>query len=393
MAGNKIGTPARSGHGTSLSREMRISRQPYFDSSLQALRNSGSANQPLRCQCTCLPTVGVTVTIRRMKRRIQLTTGARLHFGLYALGDQVARQFGGMGAMIELPLSVELEVDRSAEGLSGKAVEVCGSGPLAERARTFVTRWLEAHPEQERSAQVSVKVLASPREHVGLGLGTQLGLTISFALRRLLVSEVFSLQTCAQDVGRGLRSAVGTYGFFYGGLIVDQGKRTGEPLSPLHCRVQIPDEWRWVLLCPEAPLGLAGTAEQQAFDRLPSMTSEQVARLRSIVFESLIPRLATGDYEAFSQSLYSYGRCAGECFAKVQGGAYRTSAIEGWVEQIRSWGFAGVGQSSWGPTVFVLTASESQANQLVSQIKRLDEAMEVCVCKPRNRGVEIEFEG
>ena len=66
-----------------------------------------------------------------------------------------------------------------------------------------------------------------------------------------------SPQELALSVGRGLRSAVGTYGFVFGGLIVEQGKLPDEPISPLDCRIDLPEAWRFVLV---RPLGLTGIA-------------------------------------------------------------------------------------------------------------------------------------
>ncbi|MEZ6109000.1 MAG: hypothetical protein R3B96_23710 [Pirellulaceae bacterium] len=217
-------------------------------------------------------------------------------------------------------------------------------------------------------------------------------MSISHGLTRTLLNENLSLERTASDVGRGLRSAVGTYGFFYGGLIVDQGKREGEPVSPLHCRLPMPDDWRWVLVRGHAPSGLAGTAEQQAFERLPSMTDGQVARLRECIFSTLLPCLANKDFMGFSEGLHDYGRQAGECFAEVQGGPYRNQSIADLVDLVRRWDWPGVGQSSWGPTVFILAPSSDVAEYLVRRIRGKYSNCEVTVCRPRNEGVRLGSE-
>ena len=62
---------------------------------------------------------------------LRVTTGSRLHFGMFSFGRPDVRQFGGIGAMIARP-GIRLAV-RPAERL--EAV-----GPLAERTLAFARR-------------------------------------------------------------------------------------------------------------------------------------------------------------------------------------------------------------------------------------------------------------
>src|SRR5262249_44809242 len=129
-------------------------------------------------------------------------------------------------------------------------------------------------------------------------------------------------QELALSVGRGLRSAVGTYGFVFGGLIVEQGKLSCEPISPLDCRIDLPEEWRFVLIRPRGLVGLAGEKEGEAFGSLPAVPQAVTEELIALVRDRLVPAAATADFAQFAESLYSYGRLSGECFAARQGGPF-----------------------------------------------------------------------
>ena len=329
-----------------------------------------------------------------MSELITISTGSRLHFGLSAFGGVDSRQFGGVGAMVDLPLSIQVSLSRS----TGELAPTLAGGPgLHNRAvAKFVDLWFENRRKQGGDSEgqllkdkVQLRVTTAPDHHVGLGLGTQLGLAISMALFRVIEKRSPSLVECAAAVGRGLRSAVGTYGFFYGGLIVDQGKQAEEDVSPLQCRLAIPDSWRWVLMRMPIEEGLSGSDEIAAFEQLGAMSNGQTKALRAKISDELLPALKAANFGLFSESLYQYGRDAGACFAAIQGGPYRNQGIADLIEQVRSHGVRGVGQSSWGPTVFALIEDEKEAVQLTQDLETSKfgrKGLTCSVVRPKNEG-------
>ncbi len=332
-----------------------------------------------------------------MEESITISTGSRLHFGLYAFGKGHPRQFGGMGAMVDVPLRIRISRSDPAATVGGAdRIPMTRHQNVAEK---FVDAWFENRRISGVAAealaiqeQIQVTVLQAPDHHVGLGLGTQLGLAISVGLFRVVESRVPSLIECATAVGRGLRSAVGTYGFFYGGLIVDQGKLPGEGVSPLQCRLSVPPSWRWVLMRIPIPPGLSGPNEKAAFERLSPMSEPQTQSLRSQITQRLVPALHAGDFDEFSDSLYTYGRRAGECFAEIQGGPYRNQRVADLVERVRACGVTGVGQSSWGPTLFALTRNQVDAENLTQQLQASEFGKQDLSCeivRSQNEGVMV----
>jgi predicted sugar kinase len=104
----------------------------------------------------------------------------------------------------------------------------------------------------------------------------------------------------------------------------------------------------------------------------------------------MLPAVRSGDCSRSGEAIYQFGRLAGQCFSAAQGGPFASRAIADLVAKIRDFGVAGVGQSSWGPTVFAVTKNDAEASQLK---RNLDESMreyEVIVSAPSNTGAIVE---
>ena len=340
---------------------------------------------------------------------VRVTTPSRLHFGLFSFGRTDGRQHGGVGAMLERP-GVRLTIER--------AERTAASGPLAERAVEFTNRVVQtlaasrladgdsqhrtdSDPQpapgdspgaKRRGYQIVIE--AAPPDHVGLGTGTQLGLAIAAGILRLNGQEIWSSGELAYVTGRGGRSGIGTYGFLRGGLLMEAGKLPGETLSPLIARVEPPPAWRFVLLRPTDAVGLSGTDEQRAFADLPPVPESVTQKLCTEAELHLFPAAMENDFAAFSRSLGSYSRLAGECFAARQGGPFAGQTAARLVKLLKSLGVEGVGQSSWGPTLFALQPDQAAAEILATKLRSLADApLEIIISPPANRGATIGFEG
>jgi beta-RFAP synthase len=263
------------------------------------------------------------------------------------------------------------------------------TGPCAARVTQFAQRWCEFHGREALPA-CSIDVLQVPPEHTGLGVGTQLGLSVATALNAFTELSQPTPLELATSVGRGLRSAVGTYGFFMGGLIAERGKLPHEAVSPLDVRVELPSAWRFVLVRPQHIGGLHGMPEVQAFSQLPPVTREVSERLISLAREQLVPAAVHADFPTFSSALYDYCHLAGECFSPVQGGAYNGPVLQELVALILSLGVRGIGQSSWGPTLFCLLPNQLDAEACVAQLRtKLTADCELLITPADNHGVAV----
>lgn len=291
--------------------------------------------------------------------------------------------YGGVGAMVDRPaLRVRVRGSTNFE---------C-AGALADRARVFAEHWAKFHSLSQLPA-CRLEVMQAPPNHVGLGVGTQLGLSVAAGLNAFTGLPAAGPQELALSVDRGQRSAIGTYGFVMGGLVVERGKLPGEPISPLDCRIDLPKEWRFVLARPGGlGLSLSGELEEQAIAELPRVPIQVTERLIAIARDELVPAAATANFPQFAESLYRFGHLAGSCFAARQGGPYNGPVLTKVIEWLRSRGYEGVGQSSWGPTLFAAVPDQHSAIVLADLLQRShpEDPLEVAIAAPCNRGALVQ---
>ncbi len=321
-------------------------------------------------------------------RPVTVTAPSRLHFGMFSFGRGDVRQFGGVGAMIEQP-ALQLKIEPADR------FEV--RGPHAARVREIADRVL-ANLSSQLGGEVALDDLAlaieiqqAPREHAGLGAGTQLALSVTAAILTALRLPTPSTCDLARLAGRGHRSAIGTHGFQDGGLLVEAGKREPDAISPLVARVELPEPWRFVLFTPREPSGISGDVERTAFAMLPPVPLETTERLTREVLLDLLPAAIAADFHQFSRSLHRFNAAAGLLFAAAQGGPFAAGPTSALVDWLRHAGIEGVGQSSWGPTVFALCRDENEAQQCAadSQVRWPAQEVDITVTAPANRGARI----
>jgi beta-RFAP synthase len=317
---------------------------------------------------------------------------SRLHFGLLHVPVEglthwpdglPVRRFGGLGLMIDRP-GLEVRVEPAAEWLA--------SGPHSERALGFARRFIE-HDPTFAGRRFRVDVVHAPPEHVGLGVGTQLGLAVRKALATELGLRHFSTTHLAAGSGRGERSGIGVHGFERGGFLLDGGKLPEQAVSSLAARVEFPEEWSVVVTYPNRSHGLHGEAERTAFARTrsPDAALRTTERLVRLAATAVLPALADRDYPSFAEALHEFNHTAGEPFAPDQGGPYSSPEVAGLIRAVRrEMKVPGVGQSSWGPTVFAITPDVWEAVQLAEWLRNeMGDAGQVVRVRGDNRGAVV----
>jgi beta-RFAP synthase len=307
---------------------------------------------------------------------VRVVAPCRLHFGLLHVpvpGVAEGPRFGGVGLMIDGP-TVTVTA-RPAETISAHGV-------LSARGSDVLTRVHQQLSNREvRPTQLEAD---GPPEHVGLGVGTALSLAVARA-----VAGPRPVAELAALTGRGERSGIGLHGFDRGGFLLDAGKTANGELPALHTRLEFPDDWRIVLLRPAVEVTWAGDRERSAFDRPrdPATAQASTDRMKAVVFDDLVPAVAARDFATFADAVHRYNRLAGEPFAADQGGPYAGPEVTAVIESLLSWGVAGVGQSSWGPTVFAFVRDDDEAHQLAGRANRhFPNLADVTISRANNRG-------
>jgi beta-RFAP synthase len=308
---------------------------------------------------------------------IRVRAPSRLHFGLLCLPTEDVpakpheellphRHFGGVGLMVQDP------------GVHLTARPACAwsaVGPLAERALAFAEEFCHAVRKEgvrEPPHPHHFVLEGMAPEHAGLGTGTQLGLAVARALTESCGLGSATATDLARWVSRGARSALGVHGFVQGGFLVEAGKTSKDALAPLVARLPFPEQWCIVLVLPKGSKGLHGVEENQAFQHL--LTQRRAASCTDIlcrlVLLGMLPALVERNVGGFGEALYEFNRRVGEAFRLVQGGTYAHPASEEVLSFIRRHDIPGVGQSSWGPALFAVTADLGQGVHLAARLRQ-----------------------
>jgi beta-RFAP synthase len=306
--------------------------------------------------------------------KVVVEAAARLHLGFLDLNGECGRLFGSLGVAIEHPRCV-------VEARPASRPETCGeAADDVLQVLDALGRSLGAEPA------VAVRVVESIPRHAGLGSGTQLRLAAALAASRVLGHRLPTGEL-ARLGGRGRRSGIGIAVFEQGGFVVDAGRRHGtadpgwQAPPPVIMRHAVPEDWRFVVVTPADTRGLSGAPEEHAFRTVPPMPGDHVGRICRLVLMKAAPAILADDIRAFGEAVTEVQNLVGEHFAPYQGGGvYASPTGKLAVELALEHGAAGVGQSSWGPTVFALTRGSGAAGALADALRDAlgDEAMVWC---------------
>ncbi|MEM1879970.1 MAG: GHMP kinase [Desulfurococcaceae archaeon] len=309
-----------------------------------------------------------------MVRKLVLESPARIHFGLVNPFNRNYRLYVSAGVTIEEPKTVVVvDVDKPLH------IEGCREEEVEKRLKPVI--------EEFGLTRGYVRIESCIPKHVGLGSTTQLLLTTVHAL--LIANNILgvNLVNIAEKLQIGKVSGVGTYAYMYGGFVVDSGKTSEREFPKLLLRLPFPEEWRFVVVIPRGR-GLDEKKEAEIFERGADTPVELVWQASFTLFHELVPSLLDGDFDRFAKALGRLQEVVGSMFSKYQGGVY-ASYSQTAVEALRRAGALGVGQSSWGPTVYAVTRSHEEALGVYAKVKEYLREAEVFIAKPRNTGVRI----
>jgi len=345
--------------------------------------------------------------------KLSVSTPSRLHFGLFAVGHEVERSFGGVGLMVAALPTVIVASPAERFLVTEKSQDIgkheTNNSERSEAVRKITQKWFDRFYsdysgdrslklEAVENLPVQLEIQTATPRHSGLGSGTQLAMATGIALQSYFGLPMPKPDELAVGLGRAARSAIGTYGSFEGGLIVDRGKTSDEQVSPIDLRVDFPEHWPIAIVRVNQPrskqdassTGLHGAAEKDAFDRLPPTTEKQLIHMRSLVSQQLVPGILEENYQRFAGALYEFGRRSGEYFAEIQGGPYASETISTVIETVYDSGVQATGQTSWGPSVFVVGQSWEHLQPAIANLKkRFGAECHIDITRADNQGVRV----
>lgn len=294
---------------------------------------------------------------RALPTRVVVGAPARLHFGFLDLTGSGGRRYGSIGVGVEHPRYV-------VEARPAAQTTIEGDDP-AELERVLTTLGADLVPR----GGMAIRVRESIPRHQGLGSGTQRDLALGCAIARI-AGHAPTARELAVRLGRGRRSGVGVATFAEGGLVVDAGVAScGTEVPPVIFQRALPADWQFVLATPGADQGVHGSREEAIFRGLPAMPETMAGTIGRLVLMKALPAVVTGDIVGFGEAITEIQALMGEHFAPYQGGPYATERGRIIAEFARKHGAVGVGQSSWGPTVFALIGGVEAADALVGAIR------------------------
>jgi beta-ribofuranosylaminobenzene 5'-phosphate synthase len=319
---------------------------------------------------------------------VRVSTGARLHFGFTNLSLSHERLYGGLGLALREPRTVV-----AAAPAEGVHCDDDGARDYAERAAALLD-----------VPGARVRVDRRLPDHVGVGSGTQLALSVLVAVARANGVDP-RVRRRAPDLGRGGRSGVGVATFERGGFVVDAGHPTARfttdrpadgdwTVPPVAAWHPVPESWRFLLVLPDLPSGRSGETEdasmRAAVERADPSLSDRIA---GALARGVLPAVAAGNAERFGPAVETVGRLNGAWYADEQGGTYRPPVGDIVAALSETAGVFGAGQSSWGPAVYGVTDAANAERARAAGERALSAAGvegTVRVVRGRNRGAVVE---
>jgi len=299
--------------------------------------------------------------------------------GFIDLSGSLGRHFGSIGvALNEISTCLSVTI----------AEQLTITGPSAQRAEKCMSKLCEALRVPDK---LNITIETAIPEHVGLGSGTQMSLAIGAALNEFYGLGL-SVREIAAVADRGLRSGIGIGVFEQGGLVVDGGRGEKTITPPVLAHMDVPEEWRFILVFDERGQGLHGQQEILAFKELPPFPQQEAARLCYLLLMQGLPAVAENDIAKFGDVISQLQRSVGEHFSSAQGGVFTSPEVATAMQWLERQGAVAIGQTSWGPTGFCaidgIQLAESIADQARQAFAHFDK-LSFAVVSARNSGGDV----
>ncbi len=305
--------------------------------------------------------------------KIRVETGARIHLGIIDLEGSLGRLYGSIGLAIQEPRLI-LEAEDSEKTIIEASEEV----------KSIIEKVLATLKQN-----ASIKMIKHIPLHKGLGATTQTILSVASAL-----SELYQLnldtENIAEIFNRGRISRIGIEAFKNGGFIINTPIRKGaNQMSKTILISKFPEKWIILLAIPKEEMGYDEEYEKEIFRNFPRPSSSYTERICRLILVKLIPAMLDEEIEEFGSAVEEIQRLVGEQFKPVQGDIIANRKSEEILKHFKEHGLTGLGQSSWGPTVYGFTNSRKKATECLKELNEKFQDRMFIITHARNNGAKI----
>ncbi len=308
---------------------------------------------------------------------MEIETSARLHLSLIDLNGLEGRLDGGIGITLEKP-SLTIECSESWDDTR----IIYDDNVNVQNRELYESKIIDASNKMKEYLKIDTNYSFKINEiypiHQGLGLGTQLALSIAklIACSNNVELNVIDL---AKIIQRGGTSGIGVYSFDRGGLLIDGGhnksiKKDYLPSSaskvappPLIARYNFPKDWNIILATPNIPQGASGKKEVNIFQKYSPIKINDVERISYLTLMKLMPAIVEEDLENFGDSVNKIQELG---FKKVEK-QLQDARINNLLDNMKELGIPCVGMSSFGPTCFGIT--DSNTKKIIKELHNITE--------------------
>ena len=135
------------------------------------------------------------------------------------------------------------------------------------------------------------------------------------------------------------------------------------------------------------------TMRSRRFGNSRPLPEARAADLCRLALMQMLPAVKEADCPRFGAAITEIQRVVGDHFSPLQGGRFASPAVAGLLGEFARFGAAGYGQSSWGPTGFVIAESQARAQQLIEQVERRwpDHGCDIGVHQAMNQPATVQW--
>ena len=177
------------------------------------------------------------------------------------------------------------------------------------------------------------------------------------------MSKFYLLNQRINIFKRNYRSGIGINSYKNGGFIVDAPKNNLQS-NEIIFKTNFPKEWRIILLFDSKAKGLHGSSENKFFSTDTTIALRK--KLSDITLNEIIPSIIHKDFDIFAKGLTKFQALNSLFYSSIQKSIYLSHDIARVIKKISKNFNIAAGQSSWGPTSYMLIDSKNEYYEIIS---------------------------